>query len=515
MDPEQFMFMDFFDPEDDDGKYPEFPFDPPINDKEKRRQEVCNFLRYCWRNGKPPSYSSSKDTQSSSEQPPLEKQERRKSSASKKVSPHYNTPKNILEIIIDTDKKTQKECHKLYSSQCPLLYKDEDVLKRCFSISIKNNRYPFLINLVDSFLRDKAIYQRENIAKQKDLNMVKWRDKSKYLRAINKEQKKMADTLASGVDTYLRRGCTSWDYGPSKLAKIQDSIRDISYYILMMSNFVQQLINSHNTTPFQIDFAIAINKVKTIKFGTSPVLDDLSDDSDPDSSDEDENDQKFVDNVGNVESKLKENKLPFYTFEMEKDLSDIFGVTRLVDNAFNTFKEKMKNPKDYPQRKRFCMFIDRRQSDKKKKDKLTIYDVPSTCNEIPSDNVPEWYFNASKTCIIPSEVDNNNGKMINKNIIRADSGINGQVITLSFCVEAEDIIKVYMFWMGRYTRIYPEDLGLILPEIFDMSANNNKKFTEKERNEVYSKLKIQDLDYESFYNQATYKKHINFPVKYA
>ena len=123
--------------------------------------------------------------------PIITTKKRGKSSAAKRLSKHYKTPSNILEIVIETDKKTQKECHKLYSLQCPLLYKEEDVLKRCFAISIKNNRYPFLINLVDSFLRDKSLYQRAHSKKNKDLLMVKWRTTSKYFHTINKEQKRM------------------------------------------------------------------------------------------------------------------------------------------------------------------------------------------------------------------------------------------------------------------------------------------------------------------------------------
>mmetsp|Transcript_63468 Transcript_63468/g.57169 ORF Transcript_63468/g.57169 Transcript_63468/m.57169 type:complete len:575 (-) Transcript_63468:158-1882(-) len=508
--PDDFMFMEFFDPpEDEDTNYPEFPLNPSISDKDARNKKILEILKYCFDNGKPPSFGNdSQSSQASQSQP-----KRRKSSAAKRLSQHYNTPKNILEIVIETDKKTQKECHKLYSSQCPLLYKEEDVLKRCFAISIKNNRYPFLINLVDSFLRDKSLYQRAHSKKNKDLQMVKWRTTSKYFHAINKEQKKMADTLASGVDTFLRRGCTSWDYGPAKLARIQDSVEDISYYVLMMNNFVQNLINNHNTTPFQIDFPIAINKVKTIKIGKQ--TDELSDDSDNEPSDDDNDDQKFMDEIGDIEEKLKSNNLCYHSFEMDQDLKDESLVTRLVNNAFNKYKEKLKDGANYPQKRRFIMFIDRRQADNDKaNDKLTIFDAPKNCNSIPDEQVPEWFFNATKTCIIPGKAEGN-GQMNKKNIIRADSGVGGQIITISFCVEAEDIIKCYMFWMGRYTRIYPEDLGLILPEIFDMNANNNKTFQAKEQNSVFSKLKIIDTDYESFYNQATYKKHVDFPKTFA
>lgn len=242
--------------------------------------------------------------------------------------------------------------------------------------------------------------------------------------------------------------------------------------------------------------------MQTIKIGTQ--IDDLSDDSDDDASDDD-GDEKQMDEIGDIEDKLKSNNLSYHTFEMDKDLKDTSLVLRSVINEFNKYKEKLKDKdKNYPQKRRFITFIDRRDGDKN--DKITIFDPPNDCNNIPDNHVPEWFFNATKTCIIPGKD--------NKNMIKADTGIGGQIITISFCVEAKDIIKCYMFWMGRYTRIYPEDLGIILPEIFDMNMNDNKGFSEKDKNEIFSKLKIIDADYESFYNQATYKKHVEFPKQF-
>eukprot|EP01083_Nonionella_stella_P058587 153410_1 len=99
----------------DDCMYPdfdeEFPLNPPITDDTARQAEIFRIIKYCYDNGKPPTNNSVSGSG-----------KRRKSSTSNNKSLHYNTPKDILDIPIETDKKTQKECNKLYRDQCPLLY---------------------------------------------------------------------------------------------------------------------------------------------------------------------------------------------------------------------------------------------------------------------------------------------------------------------------------------------------------------------------------------------------------
>eukprot|EP01084_Bolivina_argentea_P290016 498109_1 len=201
----------------------EFPLKPAINDANARVSEIFRIIKYCYDHGKPPPSSSS--------------------SSSKKAAKMFN----VLDLEIITDKSTQKECDKIYKKQCKEIYKDEASLRKCFAIGIKNNGYPFLINLVDSFMRDKANYIRE---KGKDLPLVKWRGRSQYFTKINKEKKKMADTLVSGVETFCRRGFPVWQYGGNQLVRIQDDIKIISRYILMSYNFIAAILkNNKNSTP--------------------------------------------------------------------------------------------------------------------------------------------------------------------------------------------------------------------------------------------------------------------------
>ncbi len=92
--------------------------------------------------------------------------------------------------------------------------------------------------------------------------------------------------------------------------------------------------------------------------------------------------------------------------------------------------------------------------------------------------VPEWYFAASKQCIIPGE-GYNNGKGGNDNMTNTIGCItksNGKLITLSFHIEAADEIKCYLFYEGQASRFYGQDILQVFPTLFDMEYKNNKEF---------------------------------------
>eukprot|EP01083_Nonionella_stella_P019001 52844_1 len=472
----------------------EFPLQPAIDDPDARQCEIVRIIKYCFDHGKAPL--------------PTEPQTANETTEVKESDAPM--PKSISDLILQTNKTIRKECDKLYREQCPLLYKDEDVLRRCFAICLQNNGYPFLIHLVDSYLRDKAMYQYEH---NKALPMVKWRTKSRYFQKITKEAKSMADTLISGVETYLIRGCTAWVYGPARLVRIQDSMSDIANYILVFSKLVAQLTReTDSTVPFQMDCAIAVGKVRGLNLISND--EDLSDDSEGD-SDEDEEKEFNEDLIGDIKEKLTANKLTFYSFEMKHNLNDTAPVLRAIHTAFKSFRNQLSSRKyiNYPQKRRFCMFVDRRLRNESnvKYDQITAFEPPMSCNHMPMSHVPEWYFNASKTCIIPGL----KSSMNSKGTIRADSPLNGQLVTISFQVEAHNMIKVYMYWMGRYTRIYPQDLSNIFADIFDANCCDNKQW-DKQQDAILKQMQFRDPQFEAFYHQVSYKPRQNevFPKQF-
>eukprot|EP01083_Nonionella_stella_P252713 870379_1 len=102
------------------------------------------------------------------------------------------------------------------------------------------------------------------------------------------------------------------------MRKINDSLNHITKYIESGFLFIANVFNEASdlkTTraicPFQFDMCIISNKPKDaqVNVSASPNSDDDDDD------DDDENDNKlpdtFVDCVGNIEKKLKVNKLKY------------------------------------------------------------------------------------------------------------------------------------------------------------------------------------------------------------
>ena len=203
---------------------------------------------------------------------------------------------------------------------------------------------------------------------------------------------------------------------------------------------------------------------------------------------------------------------------MNENLNDAPKVTRTMMNAYGKYKDELSllshykqnadELKSYPKRKRFCIFVDRRAD----KDKITMFEPPSNCNTMPKKHVSEWYFNASKVCILPGS---KGMEFSDAERIVSHSDLQGQVMTLSFQIEASDIVKVLLFWRGRYTRIYPEDLETLFPDIFDMNCYDNDKWNGKQRDTVLKQIQITDVDFEQFYRQASYNENVDdFPRQY-
>merc|ERR1712045_544797 len=104
------------------------------------------------------------------------------------------------------------------------------------------------------------------------------------------------------------------------------------------------------------------------------------------------------------------------------------------DNKSNINKKSKKfDPKTYPTRRRFSIFIDRRKvkPTKAERDEMTIFEPPNDSNEMINDHVAEIGFEFLRTCILPRK---------EKPIIATD-GLCGQLMTFMFNVEAKDEVK--------------------------------------------------------------------------
>lgn len=157
--------------------------------------------------------------------------------------------------------------------------------------------------------------------------------------------------------------------------------------------------------------------------------------------------------------------------------------------------------------RRFCTFIDRR-GDKKPNDPddLLMFE-PGDADTMPDKAVPDWYFNAAKTCAIPSENYNPDSVDLDPNdTIRVDNAYKGRLITLSFQVDSANSIRCYLFWNGCFIRVTKaEDLKYILRAMFDMKYGKppNEEFMESDDfKQLLTKFKLNDSTFDAFYREV-------------
>lgn len=114
-------------------------------------------------------------------------------------------------------------------------------------------------------------------------------------------------------------------------------------------------------------------------------------------------------------------------------------------------------------------------------------------------HVIEWYFNATKSCLIPGK-EYNCGKGEKLTTLNGSSKTDGQLLTFSFHVESLDEIKCYLYYNGCISRFYPQDIIEIFPNLFDMEYDNNQSFINSDKiKEIAKKIVLSDLHFETFY----------------
>merc|ERR1712130_469941 len=214
-------------------------------------------------------------------------------------------------------------------------------------------------------------------------------------------------------------------------------------------------------------------------------------------------DSKYVDCIGDIPAKLKNNNLPF-------DQSDYTPrtipepLTRIYRKALNKLKNEMDEKEfddrdNFPHNSRVISSIDR-------KDTIFMYVPPKNCRNIPNGAVDEWYLNSSKTCLLPNmeygdgkeaekvklekvKKEDTMKKLKNANI-GSYSHCKGGLLTFSFIVKSEDTIKCYLYWNGQMTRFMPENIKFIFSNIFNMELKENQEFikNEKKINKIIKKI---------------------------
>eukprot|EP01084_Bolivina_argentea_P143597 252116_1 len=220
----------------------------------------------------------------------------------------------------------------IYATQCPALFNsgmenDRSFLK-LLAIGHKND-FNYLQCLVDDYFRDRIAHINKPIWKVEDwqrkhkhfqkikdipfLTVTTYQDKS--VQGASQQPKTVVALVLAAVQSFKKRVCPMLQFQPMR--KINDSLNHITKYIESGFLFIANVFNEASdlkTTraicPFQFDMCIISNKPKDAQVNVS-----ASPNSDDDDDDDDENDSKlpdtFVDCVGNIEKKLKVNKLKY------------------------------------------------------------------------------------------------------------------------------------------------------------------------------------------------------------
>ena len=254
-----------------------------------------------------------------------------------------------------------------------------------------------------------------------------------------------------------------------------------------------------------------------------PSLDDDSDDGDafdvygnetPNNAEE-----RKIDCIGDIEAKLKQNNLRYVKKKLLIDTESFEHMTsKDFRDLLKEFKQKYKVDKDgqylYPHRKRLMVMLDRRGYAENECEHLFLYEPPANCRNMPIDQVPEWGLNASKTCLLPNmdygdgwkaenptTVDFSMQKLEEANI-GAASHCKGRLLTFSFQVFEEDIIRSYLYWNGQSINFIPQDIKSILTRIFNMKWSRPGKKTMSD-----------ELDNENFIKETDSEKGADGLIK--
>lgn len=323
------------------------------------------------------------------------------------------------------------------------------------------------------------------------------------------------DELATGaVKSFFKRIMPKLIFNP--IYTINGSLEVTVRYILSATEWINnQLLkarlNTKSLTPFQFDLCIAVGEPHSESKDV-----EVDDDDDPDDDDDDENkedDEKFVDFIGNIDQKLEANKLK--NVKTKEAMTQ--PAARIFDDLYKELKvEKNENNKvSYLQSKRMIALVDRRDQAMKpqneSEDTIYMYEPPENAKHIPKLAVPEWFVSSARTTLLPDlEYDPSGDK--EKEAAKADKDKNigahspckSSFLTLSFHVKQEDVIKLYLYYNGQSIRFMPNDIKDVLPMLFNMKWFDgvNADFLARKKlvNEYIERMErcLKDVEFEAF-----------------
>ena len=478
----------------------------------------------------------------------------------------------VSQKLFQVTQEDMIETENEYKAQTPVLWNAGMNMDLSFlqiaTIGRKHN-FDYLLHLVDDFSLHRVKRLRNDEKEDEaDLEPGTWADpqihghfgklKDVEVKVVrqptdddpNQNKYQMIDykQLAKhAVSSFSNRCCGKLMF--NTMSKINDSVEIVINYLFVSNGFCAKLVNEeYGTCPFLMEVIIHTGEPvfvdKDVGLITNEEEDEDDDDDDDDDAKEHDKDiaKKYTDYVGNVEEKLKANKLPYMKYKRDANDKAEFSV-RALGTLFREFidKYKLKGAEDafeYPHRQRFILFIDRRGCKgvpNDASDEIYLYCPPQGpyTREIPMNAVPEWGFGAARTCWLPnigyeqedatgSTKWESNGKKNNqqkkpkkkKNNKTAEGNISsahhskGGLITFSFHVRQMDIVKLYLYWNSGVMRLLPQDLGKVFSRIFSKSQENIKYFKNNKRLDgMIEKMKktLIDRPFDGFLNSYNHQ----------
>eukprot|EP01084_Bolivina_argentea_P103002 184530_1 len=415
-------------------------------------------------------------------------------------------------ICIGITEDEMKETGEKYLTQIDLKTEKYIVLRYFLTVGIKSG-FPFLTYMIDCYTNDNT---KHYIKTKESWNIETWSEKNQFMKVLKKKNATKVKQLATAMTNYNIRIMPRLKFQTT--AKVKDLLEPIVEYIVSTPVFLQKLMDQlKGGTPFQVDLMFAVNDVQNMVAIEKAKEKLLSDQDEYDDDDEKGDENKPIQkHIGDIRKKLKEYPLHYCIShnELKKEENEekdktIETITRLLTDTYKDFttildkKDKKYDFGKYPQRRRFSIFVDRRNRNdcddlNALEAQLTFFQPPDDCNAMETDHVPEIGFGLVRKCLIPK-------LKHEKDSITALDNLSGRLITFVFCVEQMDEIRCYIIWNGQCMRFQSEHIRTILPNLF-INWQENINFINDDRmkqmEEIFDKH-ICDRIFDPFYREVT------------
>eukprot|EP01084_Bolivina_argentea_P085474 154472_1 len=372
---------------------------------------------------------------------------------------------------------------KQYRLQCPeefmkIILKDTNTIK-FLAIGVKN-QCEYVQNLIDNYFQCQIKNFKNDTEKKTVSNWAINHPHFKKLKNYQRKPKLYSDAV-SAVNVLSGRIGNPLLF--PTLKRINDKLSEVTHRICDAILFIDKI---KANCPFQVDFCqifkqYALNTEIIIENGS-----DDDDDDDDDDYDDKKNERQCVD-IGNIENKLNNNNLKYILKNMSSDQSEKIRLLPFYNEFAGKVYELADDSKEQScQHQRFIIFMDRRDYEN---EKLFMFEPPNDSREIPHNALNLIYFSHSAVCLLPNmdyelspiwngdinDDDDDDEKEFNKGKLGAKTACSNPVMTLSFHVMEENVIKCYLFVNRQYIRFMPEDLKIVLPQLF-VDDDENKAF---------------------------------------